>query len=163
MYVNIVAELSEEERQSIRDIVNLNSDYQSITAIKALAVAEHPLCLEEDVQEAVSHFIKLRKAQQATSQNYALKMSSLAHVPAQPIIKNELTTKPTGELQPYPLIELASKWTTDETNRLIEYLRRVDGRKNWSACARFVLTKSSAQCKAKYNNMRASNEAQNRL
>ncbi|KAJ2156021.1 hypothetical protein GGF46_005465, partial [Coemansia sp. RSA 552] len=54
-----------------------------------------------------------------------------------------------------PLSQQNSKWTVDEEDRLNEYLHRTQGRKNWVHCARRVRTKSSAQCKSKFNNMRA--------
>ncbi|KAJ1721681.1 hypothetical protein LPJ61_006011, partial [Coemansia biformis] len=41
-----------------------------------------------------------------------------------------------------------------ETERLKAYLRKTRGRKNWLECAQIVRTKSSSQCKAKFNNLR---------
>ncbi|KAJ2550099.1 hypothetical protein EV175_004196 [Coemansia sp. RSA 1933] len=58
-----------------------------------------------------------------------------------------------------PAYILASRWTDEETDKLKEYLDMTQGRKDWTKCARHVGTKSNAQCKAKYNNMRASERA----
>ncbi|KAJ2762913.1 hypothetical protein H4S06_000387 [Coemansia sp. BCRC 34490] len=58
-----------------------------------------------------------------------------------------------------PASMLASRWTDDEIERLQDYLTNTQGRKDWTKCARYVGTKSNAQCKAKYNNMRASERA----
>ncbi|KAJ2801826.1 hypothetical protein H4R20_003523 [Coemansia guatemalensis] len=54
-----------------------------------------------------------------------------------------------------PVLNLSSKWSQEETDELCAYLAETQGRKNWISCARRVRTKSSAQCKAKFNNMRA--------
>ncbi|KAJ2709254.1 hypothetical protein H4R19_004347 [Coemansia spiralis] len=53
-----------------------------------------------------------------------------------------------------PHICLESKWSPSEIDRLSEYLQETNGRKNWVMCAQRVGTKSSSQCKARFNNMR---------
>ncbi|KAJ2516971.1 hypothetical protein GGI11_003298 [Coemansia sp. RSA 2049] len=70
----------------------------------------------------------------------------------QPISHNIFSTED-------PASMLASRWTDDEIERLQDYLTNTQGRKDWTKCARYVGTKSNAQCKAKYNNMRASERA----
>ncbi|KAJ1942767.1 hypothetical protein GGF37_002965, partial [Kickxella alabastrina] len=53
VYDSMVAELSQEEIDSIQEIVNRNGSYFSVAAIKAVVLAEHPLCIEEDIQNAI--------------------------------------------------------------------------------------------------------------
>ncbi|PIA17142.1 hypothetical protein COEREDRAFT_86533 [Coemansia reversa NRRL 1564] len=68
---------------------------------------------------------------------------------------NPLTKKKRIDDTEDPELNLSSKWTQEETDKLCSYLNEHQGRKNWISCARSVRTKSSAQCKAKFNNMRA--------
>ncbi|KAJ2845604.1 hypothetical protein IWW36_004713 [Coemansia brasiliensis] len=91
---------------------------------------EMPLCLESDISACISQcFAKL-------------------HSP---------TVIPSHHAKPHfntedPRNEFSSNWTQSEDDLLALYISQHKGRKNWVDCAKIVATKSSSQCKSRYNN-----------
>ncbi|KAJ2786293.1 hypothetical protein GGI15_001630 [Coemansia interrupta] len=148
LYHTIVAELSNEELSTVREIVTRNGDLLTKSTLKTLVKAELPLCLDEDIERAIEICMNDVKTKPASSIPPSVQSTpKMLNIPS---IPNGLL-KPTLPIEK----ESISKWSDEETNKLYMYLQSVDGRKNWTACARYVGTKTSAQCKAKYNNMRA--------
>ncbi|KAJ1727368.1 hypothetical protein LPJ61_004607 [Coemansia biformis] len=149
-YESIVAEPSVEEVASVMEILERNSRWATAPQLLAAIKAEHPLCLEADLVEVLNNFLS-NKLQKQASRPYQQSVSSYS---------SSTRVSPTSE-QPRPINTedpdtfLESKWNAQEIEVLREFLSLNKGRKNWVLCAKQVGTKSSAQCKAKYNNMRA--------
>ncbi|KAJ2637528.1 hypothetical protein GGF40_002303 [Coemansia sp. RSA 1286] len=141
VYSGCVAELCQEEVAVIQEIVQRNPEYVSKAALISMVKVELPLCLEQDIDMVVESC--LRKKQALAQAEQGLKRFDVQSINT-PV-----------NINGYPFAEQISKWSPEETQKLYQFLDQVDGRKNWSACARFVGTKTSAQCKAKFNNMRA--------
>ncbi|KAJ2161447.1 hypothetical protein GGF46_001468 [Coemansia sp. RSA 552] len=137
-YQSVAAELSDEEQRSVQKIVQRNYAQGSGDLVR-LAQQEHPLCLEGDIRDAVINHMAL----------------ILRQLPSDPPYDAPAKKDSTGLAYPEdPHSGLSSRWMPDEIQHLQEYLSATKGRKNWIQCARYVGTKSSAQCKAKHNNMR---------
>ncbi|KAJ1849162.1 hypothetical protein LPJ73_003794 [Coemansia sp. RSA 2703] len=148
LYYTVVAEPSSEELSIVREIVTRNIDLLTMSTIKTLVKNELPLCLDEDIEAAIEYCLKETKNKSAAS--VLTSQAASPRVVSKPYIPENVSKSAVPNEK-----EAISKWTDEETNKLYMYLQSVDGRKNWTACARYVGTKTSAQCKAKYNNMRA--------
>ncbi|KAJ1832373.1 hypothetical protein IWW55_001587 [Coemansia sp. RSA 2706] len=141
-YEYIAAELCREELDSVRDMVEDSYRQFNSKQIMDMLIAEHPLCLERDLLEAYTEVV--------------------AHIESQcvyeppPHCESPPADKQAPEHDPEdPNHVNNTRWTPHETQRLLEYLAVTKGRKSWIKCAQYVGSRSSAQCKAKHNNMRA--------
>ncbi|KAJ2862341.1 hypothetical protein GGI22_002221 [Coemansia erecta] len=208
-YQEMIAELSQEEVESIQQLVNQHYGKTNIPRLQQLVREAHPLCAEQDLHDAMNACISKSKVyQEAVKQeghrpvgppmppSFPSQQRMPPNYPPPPLHQQQMQGKyipqqkryqePYGKMQPpnYPPPNsgiivfskdqpishkvfstedpaniLASRWTDEETEKLKEYLDMTQGRKDWTKCARYVGTKSNAQCKAKYNNMRASDRA----
>ncbi|KAJ2784841.1 hypothetical protein H4R18_000875 [Coemansia javaensis] len=161
-YEHVAAELSEEEIMSALEILEGNYHRANRAQLLRILSTEHPLCLEADLIELLDDFLARKSMPAAVA-------PAPAAVPAARALSVVSTgsssgggMSPSKDPAKYrslntedPEAALDSKWTPLEIDRLRAYLMETRGRKNWVACAQRVGSKSSAQCKAKYNNMRA--------
>ncbi|KAI9471773.1 hypothetical protein BX667DRAFT_520223 [Coemansia mojavensis] len=93
-------------------------------------VREMPLCLDNDISVCINQ--------------------CLAKLHSSSIVPNTIT-KPQYNPED-PRNEFSSNWTQSEDDLLALYISQHKGRKNWVDCAKIVATKSSSQCKSRYNN-----------
>ncbi|KAI9482464.1 hypothetical protein BX667DRAFT_494362 [Coemansia mojavensis] len=166
-YSQYAAELCNEEVEQIRCIIQTNYPGCSVDELVQMAIKEFPLCVEEDIKEFVTFCISTKQTRTSPATlamtlsppystipvaelNYAPAKSPVGNIPAYHNFaqKSEWNTED-------PHVDMQSKWTTKEKAALEKYLADNPGRKNWVHCAKLVVTKSSSQCKSKYNNMRA--------
>ncbi|KAJ2452889.1 hypothetical protein EV183_002626 [Coemansia sp. RSA 2336] len=146
-YEYIAAELSREEQDSVREIVEAHYHQCTSKQIMDILIAQHPLCLESDLLEEFNDVAS--QLAQSRPQPHRVKSSS-------PLTSLSSGKSGISEMDPEdPNNFNNSRWTAEETQRLMEYLDATKGRKSWIKCAQYVGTRSSAQCKAKHNNMRA--------
>ncbi|KAJ1742186.1 hypothetical protein IWW40_003742 [Coemansia sp. RSA 1250] len=150
-YEYIAAELSREEQDSVREIVEAHFHQCTSKQIMDILIAEHPLCLESDLLEEFNEVV----AQLAQHNQHSLQQNSKSASPLTSLASSAGKSS-ISEMDPEdPNNFNNSRWTAEETQRLMEYLDATKGRKSWIKCAQYVGTRSSAQCKAKHNNMRA--------
>ncbi|KAJ2774466.1 hypothetical protein IWQ56_000561 [Coemansia nantahalensis] len=168
MYQHIVAELSEEETASVWALVNSNGGRWTAAQMLDRLVAEHPLCLRSDLADAlVACTARLRALRDKQQIQHAPQPAQPSRLPA-PLPSahdaGQAAAHQWSSPSRSPLESVSSaarkttnvRWTPKEVDRLILYLKRTKGtRKSWPDCAELVGTKTSSQCKAKYNNMRA--------
>ncbi|KAJ2708738.1 hypothetical protein H4R19_004601 [Coemansia spiralis] len=147
MYERIAAELSEEEVVSAVELLERISGWATYSQMLDALKAEHPLCLEADLADLLNHFMAAKRRANIPPPITVPRSGSAKTSPGKESSR-QLNTED-------PEIYLESKWSPSEIDRLSEYLQETKGRKNWVVCAQRVGTKSSAQCKAKFNNMRA--------
>ncbi|KAJ2792951.1 hypothetical protein H4R21_006086 [Coemansia helicoidea] len=168
MYERIAAEPSEEEVESIMTLLERNCGWATYPQLLDALLAEHPLCLESDLIDLLNRFMAARRRvqappppppqlyQQQQQQQYTTANSVSSRVSPCSASQRQPNTED-------PEIYLESKWTPTEIELLRDYLHETKGRKNWVACAQRVGTKSSAQCKAKFNNMRAQSNSRGHI
>ncbi|KAJ2704575.1 hypothetical protein FB645_003141 [Coemansia sp. IMI 203386] len=110
--------------------------------IEALVLKVLPLCHQDDIRQAVT--------------NCLLSNSTFANIVRKPLKSKNVSPIRNQIIHTQPIImERNKRWEKDETQRLLEYVSNVGGRVNWFACSRFVRTKTSDQCKSRYNNLKA--------
>lgn len=129
LYQSITAELSQEELLSIHNLISQYQPYKSADEILYILKQEHPLCLDSDLKDALIEFTQ-------------------PHHHHQQQLPTPLKSAETEET-------FSRNWTDQETQILQDYVNRTRGRKNWIYCSRLIGTKTSVQCKAKYNNMKS--------
>ncbi|KAJ2145374.1 hypothetical protein IW136_001010 [Coemansia sp. RSA 678] len=144
-YEYIAAELSWEEHESVRKIVEANHGMCNSKQIMDVLISEHPLCLESDLLESFT-----KAAAHLPHHNATTHSPVVTHVSLTTVAKKAAEEDPDD-----PNNVNNTRWSPDETRLLLEYLEMTRGRKNWIKCAQYVGSRSSAQCKAKHNNMRA--------
>ncbi|KAJ2501647.1 hypothetical protein GGH96_001720 [Coemansia sp. RSA 1972] len=144
-YEYIAAELSREEHESVHEIVEANHGMCNSKQIMDVLISEHPLCLESDLLESFT-----KAAAHLCHHNVETRSPVVTHVSLTAVAKKTAEEDPDD-----PNNVNNTRWSPDETQLLLEYLEVTRGRKNWIKCAQHVGSRSSAQCKAKHNNMRA--------
>ncbi|KAJ2012225.1 hypothetical protein GGI06_004229 [Coemansia sp. S85] len=138
-----IAELSDEERQSIQQLVERHSGTMDLVELRKLVLLENSLCLEEDVHEEFVRCIVRSKITELSPDSQELQR-----------VKEEFRVN--AALRTSDSARVTSRnWSERETAILNKYLARNKGRKNWVLCAKLIGTKTSVQCKAKYNNSKA--------
>ncbi|KAJ2782101.1 hypothetical protein H4R18_002469 [Coemansia javaensis] len=157
LYQHIAAELSDEEMASVWRTVEIHHRRCTSVQLLALLSQEHPLCLVSDLAEALVECTARLQVLTTTTAPSAKHMAlPLVTVGAPAATKSSMSP----EAKSGTTTGLNARWTPEETSRLLEYLRMTRGqRKSWPRCAELVGSKSCAQCKAKYNNMRAQDGA----
>ncbi|KAI9500394.1 hypothetical protein GGI25_003138 [Coemansia spiralis] len=156
-YQEMLAEPSTEELESIQQLVDDNFGKINLVELRNIIHATHPLCAEKDLQDAMIEAMSKSQTYQAIATpepKHPMTLSSNGLSNVVILAKDQQFYSPEN-----PSCFLSSRWTEEETAKLRMYLDKTQGRKDWTKCARFVGTKSNAQCKAKYNNMRASEMA----
>ncbi|KAJ1720577.1 hypothetical protein LPJ61_006140 [Coemansia biformis] len=148
LYASVAAEPSPEESMSISSLLEQNYRQASLPELVGILKAEHPLCLESDLMKVLHGFMDARREAQSLQRLQQTRPFSTSAVTSPS--SDRAPSTPSGDSATF----LDSKWTLEETERLKAYLSKTRGRKNWPVCAQMVRTKSSSQCKAKFNNLR---------